>query len=68
MINFHEEAFEIIGEYWYTCAVMPRFTKKQVFILPHAEEYRRQYHVSIEDVLFILNEPEEQEGLASDKL
>lgn len=35
--------------------------------MPHAEEYRQHYNVSIDDVLLILNEPEEQEGLASDK-
>ncbi len=43
---------------------MVQFTKKHVFILPHAEEYRKRYKVSIDDVLLILNEPEQREGLA----
>jgi hypothetical protein len=43
---------------------MPQFTKNHVFILPHAEKYRQRYEVSIDDVLLILNDPEEREGLA----
>src|SRR5438876_2289911 len=45
---------------------MPQFPRDHVFILPHAEEYRRFYSVSIKQVLECLNEPDLQEGLAED--
>jgi hypothetical protein len=45
---------------------MKRFTKDHIFILPHAEEYRRFFDVSIEQVLDCLNNPERNEGLATD--
>jgi len=45
---------------------MVQFTKKRVFILPHAEGYRKRCKVSVEDMLLILNEPEERQGLATD--
>lgn len=45
---------------------MPVFPKDHVFILPHAQEYRRFYGISIEQVLSCLNEPDLQEGLADD--
>ena len=45
---------------------MPRFTKDHIFILPHAEEYRRFFDVSIQHVLDRLNAPEHNEGLATD--
>ena|SRR6266571_4017147 len=45
---------------------MPRFTTDHVFILPHAQEYRRLYSVSVAQVLTCLNNPEAQEGLADD--
>lgn len=50
----------------YTLRTMPSFTKDHVFILPQAEEYRKFYSIRIEDVLLCLNEPDSQEGLASD--
>jgi hypothetical protein len=43
---------------------MPQFPRDHVFILPHAEEYRRFYDVSIKQVLLCLNEPDLHEGLA----
>ncbi len=46
---------------------MPRFTKDHVFILPHAEEYRRFFAISVEEVLACLNEPETNEGLPDDR-
>jgi hypothetical protein len=42
------------------------FTKEHIFILPHAEEYRRFFDVSIQQILDCLNEPERSEGLATD--
>lgn len=45
---------------------MPHYPKDHVFILPHAEEYRRFYGVSTEQVLQCLNEPDLREGLAED--
>src|SRR5216684_935698 len=38
---------------WYNRTAMVQFTKKRVFILPHAEEYRKRYNVSVEDMLLI---------------
>lgn len=43
---------------------MPQFTRSHLFILPHAEEYRALYGVSVEDVLLSLNHPDLHEGLA----
>src|SRR6266487_1148357 len=45
---------------------MPQFPRDHVFILPHAQEYRRFYGLSIAQVLSCLNTPEAQEGLADD--
>jgi len=42
------------------------FTKEHIFILPHAEEYRRFFDVSIQHVLDCLNAPEQSFGLATD--
>lgn len=42
------------------------FTKEHIFILPHAEEYRRFFDVSINHVLDCLNALERSEGLATD--
>jgi hypothetical protein len=42
------------------------FTRTHVFILPHVQEYRKLYDVSIEDVLDCLNDPDTHEGLATD--
>jgi hypothetical protein len=41
-------------------------TKDHIIILPHAEEYRHLYDISVEDVLLCLNEPDAHEGLATD--
>jgi hypothetical protein len=46
---------------------MPQFTKDHVFILPHTEEYRKFYNISIEDILLTLNKPEVHAGLSSDR-
>ena len=35
-------------------------------LLPYAEEYRRFYDVSLDEVLLTLNEPETHEGLSED--
>lgn len=45
---------------------MPSFQKDHMFILPHADEYRRFYDISIQDVLSCLNTPDTHEGLATD--
>jgi hypothetical protein len=44
---------------------MPQFTSDHIFILPHAEEYRALYAVTIEAVLTCLNDPDINEGLAT---
>jgi hypothetical protein len=46
---------------------MTRFRKTHVFILPHAEEYRQHYHVSFDEILLTLNEPEEEEKVFDDR-
>lgn len=45
---------------------MPELSQNHIIILPHAEEYRRLYGVSIKEVLLCLNEPDLREGLAED--
>ena len=50
----------------YNRLAMPQFPRDHVFILPHAEEYRRFYGVSIKQVLECLNEPDLREGLAEE--
>jgi hypothetical protein len=44
-----------------------QFTKDHIFILPHAEEYRRFYDVSIDHLLETLNAPDIHEGLADSR-
>ncbi len=56
----------MVFEKWYNRLAMPQFPRDHVFILPHAEEYRRLYDVSVEQVLLCLNEPDLREGLAED--
>ena len=46
---------------------MYHFTKQNVFILPHSEEYRNFYAVSLDEILTTLNEPEVQEGVSEDR-
>jgi hypothetical protein len=46
---------------------MLTFTKDHVIILPHAEEYRALYGVTLDDVLLTLNTPELHEGVSSDR-
>ena len=45
---------------------MPSFSRDHLFILPHADEYRQLYDISIDDVLTCLNDPDKHEGLATD--
>lgn len=45
---------------------MRRFTKDHIFILPHAEEYRLLYGITIDELLLTLNAPDTHEGLAED--
>jgi hypothetical protein len=45
---------------------MRNFTRTHVFILPHVQEYRKFYDVTIDDVLDCLNTPDTHEGLATD--
>jgi hypothetical protein len=45
---------------------MHHFSKDHIFILPHAEEYRQLYSISIEDILTCLNNPDTREGLNTD--
>jgi hypothetical protein len=46
---------------------MQKFTKDHVIILPHAEEYRDSYNISLSEVVFTLNEPELHEGLSNER-
>jgi hypothetical protein len=46
---------------------MLTFAKDHVIILPHAEEYRDSYTISLPEVLATLNEPELHEGLANER-
>ena len=56
------------GGMWYTNPCMQhRFTKDHIFILPHAEQYRWFYDVSIDQLLETLNTPDTHEGLADSR-
>ncbi|MGH7203191.1 MAG: hypothetical protein ACREHC_01970 [Candidatus Levyibacteriota bacterium] len=46
---------------------MHTFPKTHVFILPHAQEYQRFYHVSLDEILLTLNEPDTHEGVSEDR-
>ena len=46
---------------------MQTFTKDHVIILPHAEDYRDSYNISLSEVVLTLNEPELHEGLSNDR-
>jgi hypothetical protein len=46
---------------------MHTFPKDHVIILPHAEEYRDTYTISLAEVLATLNEPELHEGLSNER-
>ena len=61
-----QDAKTRVFEVWYNASVMPQFPNDHVFILPHADEYRRAYGVSIAQVVQCLNEPDLREGLAED--
>jgi hypothetical protein len=42
---------------------MQQFTTDHVIILPHAEEYRDTYNITLSEVIATLNEPELHEGV-----
>ena len=46
---------------------MQKFSKDHVIILPHAEDYRDSYNISLDEVLLTLNEPELHEGLSDER-
>jgi len=46
---------------------MPTFSKDHIIILPHAEEYRDTYNISLSEVLVTLNDPDLHEGLANER-
>jgi hypothetical protein len=46
---------------------MQTFTKAHVIILPHAEEYRDSYNISLSEVILTLNEPHLREGLSNER-
>ena len=46
---------------------MPKFPKDHVILLPHADEYRDTYAISLAEVLSTLNEPELHEGLSNER-
>jgi hypothetical protein len=46
---------------------MRTFQKDHVIILPHSEEYRKLYDVSLDEILLTLNNPELREGISSDR-
>src|SRR5579872_1036241 len=54
-------------EHYTALSMMQTFQKDHVIILPHAEEYRRLYAVSLEEILLTLNDPELHEGLADER-
>jgi hypothetical protein len=67
-----EQAAPIIGTFFITllqAAIfsMHQFPKEQVIILPHAEDYRDVYTISLNEVVLTLNEPEVHEGLSDDR-
>jgi len=46
---------------------MNKFAKDHVIILPHAEEYRDSYNISLSEVILTLNEPHLHEGLSNER-
>jgi len=46
---------------------MHKFAKDHVIILPHAEEYRKVYTISLDELVLTLNEPELHEGLSNEQ-
>ena len=46
---------------------MSTFAKDHVIILPHAEEYRDSYNISLSEVILTLNKPHLREGLANER-
>jgi hypothetical protein len=46
---------------------MPTFAKDHVIILPHAEDYRDSFNISLDEVLATLNESELHEGLSNER-
>lgn len=49
-------------------STMRTFPKDHIIILPHTEEYRKLYSISLNEVLLTLNGPELHEGISSDHL
>lgn len=46
---------------------MQSFTKDRVIVLPHAEEYRKAYVISLDEIRVTLNEPELHEGFTNER-
>jgi hypothetical protein len=46
---------------------MQTFTNDHVILLPHAEEYRDSYTISLSEVILTLNEPHLREGLSNER-
>jgi hypothetical protein len=46
---------------------MPTFASDHVIILPHAEDYRDSYNITLSEVLATLNEPELHEGVSNER-
>jgi hypothetical protein len=46
---------------------MQTFAKDHVILLPHAEDYRDSYNISLDEVVLTLNEPELLEGLSNER-
>jgi hypothetical protein len=46
---------------------MQTFAKDHVIILPHAEDYRDSYTISLAEVLSTLNAPELTEGVSNER-
>jgi len=44
-----------------------KFPKDHVIILPHAEEYRDTYSISLDEVFKTLNEPDLHKGLSDER-
>jgi hypothetical protein len=46
---------------------MKQFPNDHVIILPHAEEYRDTYNITLSEVILTLNEPELHEGVSHER-
>ena len=55
------------SSFCYNAFTMHTFPNDHVIILPHAEEYREAYDISLDELVLTLNEPDVHEGLSDDR-